>query len=762
MQIFRPTSDIPSSSGPIIGCILGLLLLLSVMIWDSRRELRLSDRMLPLEGPLGILQHRETFRSGVEALLQNDGSGAVIALRSFSFGDRAVEEYRLYFLANAYQLEGDTTMARRMLARLWSRDPRMLPNEDAGFNLATLYAEAGEWRRAGEVYGSLASRAEHHTVQAQARERALRARFYAGDPGGVFTIARALVIQNPATQESARAVRLLRSLRSIPDTGSLQLTLGERLGRAEHLLQDGLPERALAEVASLDPVALGSPARERLLLLRGTAFRRLSRHRESEQALESLFSSWYKYAVPAVHESAKNQQAMADAIDPDRTVTRKVRAGWRKARERGKVVSVPNYRLVTEKVEDPEAKRKRDEHGRLYLSRLDDLLQLPISDDIRADVLTRLARIGEQEEDDDRLMRSMEELVALEPSNDIGLQRMWDQGWEAYGKRNLDRAINRFDFIERVYLNPNVKRQARYWRARALEHQGKEKEARAIYTGLANAPYDDLYALFARERIEGERPRARPVPESGHRGPDWAELAEREMPRELRFAYELMLLGMSREARLEIQANGSNANRRWADAILADIFLAEEAYTIAARYMKRAFPAIGTSEQDSVPGHFIENYYPLRYEDLIREYAAERDLDPHLIMAIILQESGFDPRAESPAGARGLMQLMPGTAREIGDEIYTVFTPRRVTDPEVNINLGTFYIRKLIDMMGGDAALAVAGYNGGPYRVRRLRRESKAPRDEFIEAIPMAETRNYVKRITILRSSYQRLHGKPG
>lgn len=118
-----------------------------------------------------------------------------------------------------------------------------------------------------------------------------------------------------------------------------------------------------------------------------------------------------------------------------------------------------------------------------------------------------------------------------------------------------------------------------------------------------------------------------------------------------------------------------------------------------------------------------------RFEPLVREYAARHALRPDLVRAVIQVESGFDPRARSPKGAMGLMQLMPDTARDLG-----VVDPY---DPADNIRGGTKYLRQLLDRFDGDEELALAAYNAGPGAVDRYGRQVP----------PYRETREYVKKV---------------
>jgi soluble lytic murein transglycosylase len=232
------------------------------------------------------------------------------------------------------------------------------------------------------------------------------------------------------------------------------------------------------------------------------------------------------------------------------------------------------------------------------------------------------------------------------------------------------------------------------------------------------------------------------------------------MPAELRLAYELTALSAFRDARLEIQKNVRAENQRFADALLAELYHHSGATLLMYTAVRRAFPQLATVEQDSTPRHFLRMYYPVKYGDLIRENAERNALDPYLVMGLILQESYYNPEARSRVGATGLMQIMPPTGKEIAQRLRIPFGDKRLENPEVNIRLGTYYLKGLINRFGGNVYLAVASYNGGQGNVARWKRaDPNRPTDEFLESIPFPETRNYVKRVTLLRASYARIAG---
>jgi soluble lytic murein transglycosylase len=721
-------SDTPRSRTlllPLIALV-GLLIVLLGLLLHEEEEPEPPVIEMVTAGPEAVLKHRARFRAGVEALARNDAIEAVAELESFDFEDRPVEKYRLYLLANAYSLAGDEMRSREILEALWQQRPAMQATVDAGFHLLALHEQQNAWADARRIASSLAT-GTTGIVSEAARRRLLIAAFNAGDPGAMYRAALHLATEAPASSESEGAVTLLGALRGAEGRA---LNSSERLLRAERYLAAGRPTDALQLARSLDSEQLTSSARNRLRLLEGQALSRLGRHKESEELVEPLFSGLYRYAVPALETSARNRRLMAEAA--------------------------PTGRMSASERATFEANRHR--HREIYVERIHDLLSLPISNSLRAILYERLIDDAERESDAESMKKWIPLLVEIEPWSDRGLQLVWDQGWAGWQKQNYRMAIERFDFIVRTYRNPAIQRQAKYWLAKSLQKTGESDAAREILEGLAASPYEDLYTIFARDQLDLRIAPGEIDPASIAAPEEWAVIAEREMPLELRLAWELMLLGEHRHARAEISRNRNELNQRFADALLAETFYADRAWQISNRFLKRAYPSIATAEQSDVPLHFLRMYYVLPYEEEILRRSRERELDPALVAALIHQESTFNPEAVSVAGAMGLMQLMPGTAREVGQKLYAAFNESRLFNPEVNINLGTYYIRQLLHMMDGDVELAVAGYNGGPYRIRRWRASSTLPKDEFIEAMPLSETRGYVKRVTLLRSSYRALY----
>ena len=146
---------------------------------------------------------------------------------------------------------------------------------------------------------------------------------------------------------------------------------------------------------------------------------------------------------------------------------------------------------------------------------------------------------------------------------------------------------------------------------------------------------------------------------------------------------------------------------------------------------------------------------PLRHDDIIRQQAAEKDVDASLIAAVIYAESRFQDQT-SHAGARGLMQITPDTATDIERRSGgTTFEVKDLSDPQINISYGTFYLRELLNRYDGNEVAALAAYNAGPGNA-----DTWGGTDLSLGDIPTAETRGYVDQVLSKQGDYRKTYAK--
>lgn len=320
----------------------------------------------------------------------------------------------------------------------------------------------------------------------------------------------------------------------------------------------------------------------------------------------------------------------------------------------------------------------------------------------------------------------------------------WDSGWCRYLAGEYPAAAAAFKGL----LTDEVQREkVLYWLGRTLEKSG-DAAAASYYRTLQDEFPAGFYATWYRE----QRGIADIREALGNRN----ALAELPLPTGFDKARLLASLGMFEEARTEMAAaRKKNGEKKGQFPAYARGYLEIRDYgsAIALFMQNRPVPWDKASLPLWIAG------YPRAYSELISQNAALNGLSEGLVYALIRAESGFAPAVKSSAGAIGLMQMMPATAkltaREKGE-----FNPQRLTVPEFNIRLGTKHLHDLMKEYNGDVIDMAAAYNAGSGALERWKKSFKGlNKDEFIENIPYQETRDYVKKVYASASTYRQLYG---
>jgi soluble lytic murein transglycosylase-like protein/outer membrane protein assembly factor BamD (BamD/ComL family) len=183
----------------------------------------------------------------------------------------------------------------------------------------------------------------------------------------------------------------------------------------------------------------------------------------------------------------------------------------------------------------------------------------------------------------------------------------------------------------------------------------------------------------------------------------------------------------------------------------------------AFRAARRLAWRIPMEHRHRMPMQVLAVMYPPYYSQTITKYGERFNVNPLFVSAVMRQESIFDAQIVSPAGAIGLMQVMPATGRTIAVELREPYTPDSLYSYQLNIRFGTYYLRKRLTQFNGDLVLALCSYNAGPGNAVRWRdRNRRAEFDVFVEDIGFLETRGYVKKVLGNYWTYQRLAATPG
>jgi soluble lytic murein transglycosylase len=197
----------------------------------------------------------------------------------------------------------------------------------------------------------------------------------------------------------------------------------------------------------------------------------------------------------------------------------------------------------------------------------------------------------------------------------------------------------------------------------------------------------------------------------------------------------------------EIAADPDSAS--WSALAEAQIYASYGETYRAMRALKRALPSAATAPIQAIPLVYWRILFPEPYWATIKAESEKNGLDPYLVASLIRQESEFNPSAVSYANAYGLMQLLPVVGKAMAqEEGISHFETFQLLDPEMNIRLGTRYLRHTLERFGGVREYALAAYNAGDERVADW--ETAGPyhgMDEFVESIPFTQTREYVEAI---------------
>jgi len=339
------------------------------------------------------------------------------------------------------------------------------------------------------------------------------------------------------------------------------------------------------------------------------------------------------------------------------------------------------------------------------------------------------------------------------PNSGVRDDAVWRLAWLHYRNGDWQTALTTFKALASQSRSSALGTAAIYWQARCAEKLADTESAKEIYRRIFYGSEESYYQTLSQRALERL---GSPVQEAKLSKPDAGAEADPAVSVEVDFhlsrARELTAIGFHRFAVAELdQVNRSVSPKNRLQGLLMREYFANQAY---GRSLNLA------SQLPLSQGERNYYRYPLAYWELVQQKAQERELDPHLILALIRQESLFDARARSPATALGLMQLIPPTAARVAKQLgRPPPTQEKLFDPEVNVDLGTQYLKDLLQRYSNNWFKAIAAYNAGEAAVDRWEREIATDDiEEFVERIPYIETRGYVKLVVRNHRIYKRLY----
>ncbi len=365
--------------------------------------------------------------------------------------------------------------------------------------------------------------------------------------------------------------------------------------------------------------------------------------------------------------------------------------------------------------------------------------------------------------DDGRAAEVFADVYRRYPTGAFADRAAWKAGWWAYKSGDWSETIRLFESAAVALRRADYRPAWLYWAARAHLKAGNAEAALAGYRRVITDYRNSYYGREA--TAETEHLLAAVSPDL--RGP--VSPASRDLPPTIVpdapppnavLVRNLLAAGLYDDAIAELRAIARDTGSTpLIEATIALALSKKGELRPAITAMRRAYPQFMAAGGEALPVDMLRVIFPVDYWDLIHRHAQARNLDPFLILALVAQESTFQATVRSSANAYGLMQIVPATGRRYAQRLgIRPFATARLTEPEINVRIGTAYFADLLRQFG-DVAAALAAYNAGEQRVSRWVAERPGvSRDEFIDDIPFPETQNYVRRILGTAEDYRLLY----
>jgi len=396
-----------------------------------------------------------------------------------------------------------------------------------------------------------------------------------------------------------------------------------------------------------------------------------------------------------------------------------------------------------------------------------------------ADLLYDLARSADRADQTSQAASYYEQLIKQFPRDDRADDAHFWLAWRLHQAKDYAQSSQRLlEHLASYGEQTDNRGKAAFWAAVDAERSGAKSRALTLYRALLKRYNAGWYGLNAERRIaQLERSGVKAqLPEPGsvlERA--IAALQDITITHEtlnsagvigVNKAEQLMRVALLQPAMDELQALRETApNSPLLCLRVAQVFRARNEGAAAINTLRRAYPDYGQTLPEEMTREVWEVFYPLNWWSTIQQESRRHNLDPYLVAGIIRQETIFNPQARSRANALGLMQLLPSTGQLVARK-YSLgggrITSADLFNPILNIQLGTAYLSDLIADFGRFDYAAVA-YNGGPTRTARWLRElPTAEIEEWVDSIPISETRNYVQGVHRNARQYQRLYDEQG
>ncbi len=649
-------------------------------------------QMLPFQHyKVEPIDPREAFVEGYRAYRSRDWPMVIERMQLATSQVPDLEDYALFYQSRAQRENGDLAGAVANLQRLTASYPQSVLVDRGELDYADLELKLMRADLALAAARTVADRTKDADLEQQARLMEARALAVTGDFHGAYTQAQSVRGRFPTGPADATARSLAYSILAAHPSVADTDTLDYKQTEGALLLREGRAAAALEQLAAALAMEPPLAVRAELVWLEAQA------SRGSPESRRAALIRYLTLAPGGAHAATA-----LDAL---------AHSWWHSG----------NTELARE-----------------YFNRL--LRGFPDSTLAPAAML-EIGRTYEDDGDREAARAQYQRLLARYPNSDAAIDARFRAPFMLYMLKRYDAAAGEFA-TDSARAAAGARDMFGYWNARALEASGEQLQAQTIYQRVALSIDSNYYPALAERKVH-LGPAVFPAALASDPVAAGIPLASGLAQFHLTRAIALRNMGLRDLETPELRAVEKNSA---SDPALRNFVLAE--YLAAGAWYEAITTATLLGTRGEINPHVAERMrYPRGYWDLVSEVAARNSLDPYLVLALIHQESLFNPQARSVSDARGLMQLLPTTADHWAPQAGVAGSALDLYDPSLNLRVGTVYLRNLMSMLEGDQFKAVAAYNGGEHAVAGWEAKFPGDDDQWVENIEFRETCAYVKHV---------------
>lgn len=354
------------------------------------------------------------------------------------------------------------------------------------------------------------------------------------------------------------------------------------------------------------------------------------------------------------------------------------------------------------------------------------------------------------------------------PKNSLVPDILWSIGWANFRLRYYEDALNALGRLVRSYPKSYLREEALYWAGRSAEYLQKYTQAGEYYLKAMNTQHNSYYGFLCRRALEqlqqkhpdlklSQKPREVKPLQLDTPATYTTKQAVLHQQKAQEFA-QMYLYSLAAEELAYAIKNDTPDQTKYFE--LAQLYRQAKDYYQVVRVMQNYFWEWIAWGDESLPEEFWELAYPLSFYPIIEWHTSSDKLDPLLVIALMFAESVFDPSAYSSAGALGLMQLMPATGANMANHAgIPAPALEEYFRPQINILLGTTYLKQLSQRFDGQLLPVIASYNAGEHVVSTWWNDTYTDNGiEFVANIPYKETKHYVQKVLWYYREYRRIY----